>query len=167
MSFPGSKLAAGLAVAVALAIGGPAAIADDTLAARGGALFEATDRNADGAVDGSEAFAAGSWVFARLDANGDGFLGPREASAASDRFAAYADGDEQRLIPRLIRLAVQYMDTNSDHWVTLHEFHGLGSYLFRDADADRDGRLIRAEFDPMLVRVTGYVAESRLTTADR
>jgi hypothetical protein len=171
MSFLGSKLAAGVAVAAVLATGGPsadaAAAAGDPFAARGGALFRAMDRNADGAVDGREAFAAGTWVFAGLDRNRDGYLSPGEASTAPNRLAAQATADQRRAIARLMRLAARYMDSNRDGWVSRREFDGLGGYLFRQADANRDGRLHRVEFDPLLQRIAGYAAEPRLSTLDR
>jgi hypothetical protein len=98
--------------------------------------FDHADANNNGAVSREEFLAGPSARFDRLDSNGDGALTPDEQARAR---AAVERGRGRR------RAELIAADVNGDRVLSRDEFAAAGAHLFEALDANRDGRLVRAE----------------------
>jgi Ca2+-binding EF-hand superfamily protein len=127
-------------------------------------VFERFDANKDGQVARGEAEGEAQRLFDRMDADKDGALLPQEGEAGVRAVAAEEiearfkaldanqDGkvtaEEAKLPPRFF----ERLDTNNDKAVTRDELQmgshwgaGKGRFVFKATDANKDGKVTRAE----------------------
>jgi hypothetical protein len=93
------------------------------------------DANKDGLLSKAENLAAGHRGFARIDQNKSGFLDTDEQA----RLARYTGGKN----------TLALADFNKDGKVSKEEFVKASNYRFDQFDADKDGKLDKAEQDAL------------------
>ncbi|HYE46527.1 MAG TPA: EF-hand domain-containing protein [Caulobacter sp.] len=101
------------------------------LAASAASAQPSPDTNKDGHISLAEHLAAGERGFKRMDANANGTIDPEEQA----KIMKYTGG-KNILAPA---------DLNKDGRVSKEEFVKASNYRFKQADADSDGRLNKAE----------------------
>lgn len=128
----------------------------------GAHVFERVDTNKDARVTRAEAQSATENLFTRLDANKDGAVTPEEGQTGARAIAqeeiearfktqdVNQDGrvtlEESKLPPRFF----EKLDKDGDKVLTRNEIDAgrhadSGRFMFTQADADRDGKVTRAE----------------------
>lgn len=136
---------------------------------RGGAalaahFFERLDANNDGQLTRAEAEAEGQRLFDRMDADKDGALIREEAEVGARavaqeelvaRFKALDTNGDGRVTVDESKLPARFfarLDTNQDKAVTREELAavshfgaGKSNFMFAKADANKDGKVTRAE----------------------
>lgn len=176
-----------LALAIASVLAAGAAIAAPAPAT--GARHARLDANGDGAIDRTEAAARPGFAarFDQLDRNHDGRLDaserPQHGQRRGERFAKLdanhdgaVDRNEAKAVPKLAGKFDQ-LDRNHDGRIDAGErpqHHGRGGHGLARLDADRDGRLSRAEaansrlapkFDQIDANRDGFVDRAEMRAA--
>ena len=127
--FAGFALTAAAALAVTLAAGAPAALAQGA-DGHGARMWLHFDLNRDGAITVGEAAAVRALRFLRWDGDGDGVVTEAEMLAAAQARVA------RRIAKRFAR-----MDRNGDGRLERAEFDDHGAVRFARLDSDGDDRI--------------------------
>lgn len=116
-----------------------AGIATPALAQGGGGdWFAAADTNGDGVVTRAEFLSHRDASFTKLDRNKDGVVSPADFPRLAKR--------KPEALARLTA-AMDGADSNGDGAISRSELAQSPPMMFDRADADRDGRVTKAEYD--------------------
>jgi hypothetical protein len=137
---------------IAILVVALASLAAPASAQRGGDWFGPADADRDGVVTRDEFMQYRDANFARLDRNGDGVVSPadfpRLASFKPNAFARLTD-------------ALGGADHNGDGAISRAELAQASPVIFDRADADRDHRVTKAEYDAARARLRTTIQQKR------
>ena len=127
-------------------------IASPALAQRGGDWFAAADTNSDGVVTRAEFIAYRDARFTKFDRNKDGVISPADLPRLAKR--------KPEALDRLMG-AMGGADGNGDGAISRSELAQSPPMMFDRADADRDGRVTKAEYDAARAKMQAAVQQTR------